>query len=110
VYNYDTITRYINTAVEDTLNFTTYSDNCGNISHKIYPNPVSNWVYVYSNKPSCYEGFDLVLIDALGQILDSKKYGNLVGFDVKGYARSLYFIRLIGDNGMTVFSKKIVLK
>jgi N-acetylneuraminic acid mutarotase len=108
-YTYDTIIRYINVLVEDTLNFTVYTDDCGNVIHKIYPNPSSDWVYVYSNNVDCYLDYNLELVTSLGQVLQLKKYENLVSFNMRGYAAGLYFVRLRGGSGDVVFSKKVMI-
>jgi len=110
IYTYDTITRYINIAVEDTLNFSIYTDNCFNITHKLYPNPSSDMVYLFSNNADCLTGYRLEFIDALGRILETKPYATLVSFDVRSYATALYFVRLIGKDGDTLFSKKVVIR
>jgi len=110
IYTYDTITRYVNIAVEDTLNFSIYTDNCFNITHKLYPNPSSDMVYLFSNNADCLTGYRLEFIDAIGQILETKPYATLVSFDVRSYARALYFVRLIGKDGDTLFSKKVVIR
>ncbi|MFT6111465.1 MAG: hypothetical protein ACJAXV_000234, partial [Bacteroidia bacterium] len=110
IYTYDTITRYVTIAVEDTLNFSIYTDNCFNITHKLYPNPSSEMVYLFSNNADCLTGYRLEFIDAIGQILETKPYATLVSFDVRSYARALYFVRLIGKNGDTLFSKKVVIR
>ena len=108
-YSYDTIIRYINVVVEDTLNFTVYTNDCGDVIHKIYPNPTADWVYVYSNNVDCYPNYNLELITSLGQVLQLKKYENLVSFNMRGYAVGLYFIRLRGGSGDVVFSKKVMI-
>jgi N-acetylneuraminic acid mutarotase len=110
IYTYDTITRYVTIAVEDTLNFSIYTDNCFNITHKLYPNPSSEMVYLFSNNADCLTGYRLEFIDALGRILETKPYATLVSFDVRSYARALYFVRLIGKDGDTLFSKKVVIR
>ena len=110
IYTHDTITRYVNIAVEDTLNFSIYTDNCFNITHKLYPNPSSEMVYLFSNNADCLTGYRLEFIDAIGQILETKPYATLVSFDVRSYARALYFVRLIGKDGDTLFSKKVVIR
>jgi len=110
IYTYDTLTRYVNIAVEDTLNFSIYTDNCFNITHKLYPNPSSGMVYLFSNNADCLEGYRLEFIDALGRILETKPYARLVSFDVRNYAQALYFVRLIGKDGDTLFSKKVVIR
>jgi N-acetylneuraminic acid mutarotase len=110
ITTYDTAYTTINTAVEDTLIVRVYTDNCGNVLHKIYPNPTNDFLYLSSNGPDCFKGYNVQFIDALGKVLETKEYGDLVTFDIRGYARSLYFIRLIGSTGDTVFSKKIVIR
>jgi N-acetylneuraminic acid mutarotase len=109
IISYDTIYTTYTIAVEDTLIVNRYTDNCGNILHKIYPNPTKDYLYLSSNGPDCFEGYKVQFIDALGKILETKPYGNLVTFDIRGYARSLYFLRLIGPAGDAIFSEKIIL-
>ena len=109
ITSYDTIYTTYTIAVEDTLIVNRYTDNCGNVLHKIYPNPTKDYLYLSSNGPDCFEGYKVQFIDALGKILETKAYGNLVTFDIRGYARSLYFLRLIGPAGDAIFSEKIIL-
>jgi N-acetylneuraminic acid mutarotase len=109
ITSYDTIYTTYNIAVEDTLIVNLYADNCGNVLHKIYPNPTKDYLYLSSNGPDCFEGYKVQFIDALGKILETKPYGNVVTFDIRGYARSLYFLRLIGPAGDAIFSEKIIL-
>jgi hypothetical protein len=66
-------------------------------------------VNLYSNNPECFIGYNVQLIDAIGQILETKKYESLVTFDLRGYSRAVYVIRLIGDSGDVVFAKKLVI-
>lgn len=109
ITSYDTIYTTYTIAVEDTLIVNRYTDNCGNVLHKIYPNPTKDYLYLSSNGPDCFEGYKVQFIDALGKILETKPYGNVVTFDIRGYARSLYFLRLIGPAGDAIFSEKIIL-
>jgi N-acetylneuraminic acid mutarotase len=109
IISYDTIYTTYTIAVEDTLIVSRYTDNCGNVLHKIYPNPTNDYLYLSSNGPDCFEGYKVQFIDALGKILETKPYGNLVTFDIRGYARSLYFLRLIGPAGDAIFSEKIII-
>ena len=110
VTHHDTVYSYINTAVQDTLVFKMYTENCGDVIHKIYPNPASKSVYLYSNNPDCFEGYHVELITSIGQVLQRKDYSALVSFDVRGYARELYLLRLIGPAGDVAFSKKIIIQ
>ena len=107
IISYDTLTRDINIAVEDTLNFTIFTDDCGSVKHKIYPNPTSDWVYIYTNNPDCFKGYNVQLISPLGQVLETKKYNSLVYFNMRGYARAVYLVRLISESGGVAFTKKI---
>jgi hypothetical protein len=107
ILSYDTIYRTYYVPVADTLVVNRYTANSGTIVHKIYPNPTKDYLYLSSNVPDCFIGYKVQFIDALGQILDVKPYGNLVSFDLRGYARSLYFLRLIGPTGDTIFSENI---
>jgi N-acetylneuraminic acid mutarotase len=109
ITSYDTIYTTYTIAVEDTLIVNRYTDNCGNVLHKIYPNPTKDYLYLSSNGPDCFEGYKVQFIDALGKILETKPYGNVIIFDIRGYARSLYFLRLIGPAGDAIFSEKIIL-
>ncbi|PCJ66787.1 MAG: hypothetical protein COA58_04830 [Bacteroidetes bacterium] len=109
-YINDTVYHYVNVAVEDTLIVNLYDPGCGNIQHKIYPNPSSDFVYLSSNSYECYPNAEVEFINALGQILQTHPYNELVTIDVRGYARSTYLLRLKAENGSTIFAKKIVIK
>ena len=107
---YDTIYNYIDIVVEDTLNFTLYQEGCGNISFQLYPNPTSEFVNFYTDKPDCFPGARVDLVSELGQVISSKPFSPLVSFDMRGLARAMYLIRLVHANGTTVISKKVVVK
>ncbi len=109
---YDTNYTVIKTAVDDTLNVYLYASGggCGDISIKIYPNPTTYLLNLHINKPACYEGSKVEIVDQLGRILQTKPLENSVlEFDIQGYARELYFLRMVGKDGKTLFTKKFVI-
>jgi len=111
----DTIYTYIDTCynnVDDTLNIYTrgWGSGCGDILMQIYPNPTATYLKFYSSMPQCFEGAKLEIVDQLGQILQTHPYdSSVLEMDIRGYARALYFVRLVAPNGEVVFAKKFVI-
>ena len=71
---------------------------------KIYPNPVKDRLYIESNSTIHY----LSLIAANGVMLENKKQeGTVMELDLAGYAKGVYVLRLVTDDG--VITKKVVL-
>jgi hypothetical protein len=115
---YDTITTYVvdttyetvYVSVDDTLIVNLYEPGCGNIQHKIYPNPTSEHVYVSTNGYYCYDSAVIELMTSLGQILQVHPYDKLVKIDLRVYPKGTYLIRLKTDAGTTVFTRRMVIR
>ena len=111
----DTVYTYIDTCynnVDDTLTIYASGEGsgCENVLMQIYPNPSATYLYFYANKPECFSGSSLELVDQLGQVLQTHPYSSgVIQLDIRGYARALYYVRLRSDSGTTLFSKKIVI-
>jgi N-acetylneuraminic acid mutarotase len=112
VYSYDTITVVKYISVEDTLDVWLYGyGGCGDILLQLYPNPSRDIVYLYTNKWSCLQGSKVQLVDQLGQVLETQPYSqSTVSFDISGYARALYYVRIVNASGATIFYKKLVIQ
>ncbi|MGB0851394.1 MAG: T9SS type A sorting domain-containing protein, partial [Bacteroidia bacterium] len=78
-------------------------------SLKIYPNPSREFVYLFSNKPSCTSIYKVQFVDHLGQVLESKPFDfSTVGFDIRSYSAALYYIRILDKDDNLITSRKIV--
>lgn len=74
-----------------------------NFEIKVYPNPTSDNFIIQTE-----EDADLVIINALGQIVRNVKLRNENSYtaDIQGLEAGLYFLRF--ENGTTGFEKKVV--
>lgn len=112
ITSYDTVKVIQYISVDDTLDIWVYGyGGCGDIQLQLYPNPSREFVFLYTNKLHCLQGTKVELIDQLGQVLETQNYDqSRITFDIRGYARALYYVRLINSNGETIFSKKLVIQ
>jgi len=104
-YDTTSITQYI--SVQDTLKIRVDTD-CGTMNFKLYPNPSQEFVYLYSSNIDCLEGSNLLLLNSIGQVLETKAFDGFATFDIRGLANELYLLRLISNNGNLLFTKKIL--
>ena len=71
---------------------------------RLWPNPVQDRLHIESNSTIHH----LSLTAANGAMLENKKYdGTAVELDLNGYAKGIYMLRLVTDEG--VITKKVVL-
>lgn len=70
----------------------------------MYPNPVSNLLYIFSNNRSLDR---IILYDGLGRPVYSG-YGESVPIDVSGFPPGMYFVRVL-FKGSSTTSKKIII-
>ncbi len=72
----------------------------------IYPNPADKYLYINTN-----HGYQALLYSTDGRLVNQSRHtaGSLQPVDLSNIPSGIYFLRLIGDDGVQV-SKKIVVK
>ncbi len=73
----------------------------------IYPNPAGNRVFVSINQE--ITGAQLEISDMTGKLIDAQKLNNTESFiDLSGYANGMYVFKVVGSNGKTIETIKVI--
>jgi hypothetical protein len=113
ITHYDTLNVTLYRLVDDTLNVYLYDSTggCGNLEIKIYPNPTSEFVYLFTKQSGCLEAAKITLYDQLGKTLQTIIVSeDITRIDVRGYAKELYFLKLQDKTGRELFTRKIIIR
>ena len=106
VSTYDTlIWSYIN-KLNSGCNLTSIKEKKTENNSSIFPNPAKNSFYI---KTDLLDNFSVSIFNMQGQILQEQK--NITSnfeFDVSGYEKGIYFVRVFNDNGYSEIQKLMI--